>query len=154
MPDFVARPLLITNMVAVWDVICPGAHRPTSAEERVTATHLVFPYRGVFVHHAGHAETVADANQVVFLNEDEPYRISHPLDGGDSGLSIWIEPAALLALAPDEDLLVKGRPAFNRPRVRLDARAQWLMALLRHRPKTPCGEFQSAVYGRLRQRLS
>jgi AraC family transcriptional regulator len=132
MADFAARPLLITNMVAVWDVICPGAQRHKSAEERVTATHLVFPYRGVFVHHAGRAETVAEANQVVFLNEDEPYRISHPLNGGDSSLSIWIEPAALLELAPDDDLLVKGRPVFNRPRVRIDARAQSLMARLRH----------------------
>jgi AraC family transcriptional regulator len=132
MADFAARSLLITNMVAVWDVICPGAQRQISAEECVTATHLVFPYRGVFVHHAGRAETVAEANQVVFLNEDEPYRISHPLNGGDSSLSIWIEPAALLELAPDDDLLVKGRPVFNRPRVRIDARAQSLMARLRH----------------------
>lgn len=132
MADFAARSLLITNMVAVWDVICPGAQRQISAEECVTATHLVFPYRGVFVHHAGRAETVAEANQVVFLNEDEPYRISHPLNGGNSSLSIWIEPAALLELAPDDDLLVKGRPVFNRPRVRIDARAQSLMARLRH----------------------
>jgi AraC family transcriptional regulator len=121
MADFAAR-----------DVICPGAQRHISAEECVTATHLVFPYRGVFVHHAGRAETVAEANQVVFLNADEPYRISHPLNGGDSSLSIWIEPAALLELAPDDDLLVKGRPVFNRPRVRIDARAQSLMARLRH----------------------
>ena len=132
MADFGARPLLITDMVAVWEVICPGAQRHISAEEGVTTTHLVFPYRGVFVHHAGRAETVAEANQVVFLNEDEPYRISHPLNGGDSSLSIWIEPAALLELAPDEYLLVKGRPLFNRPRVRIDVRAQSLMARLRH----------------------
>jgi len=84
---------------------------------------------------------VAEANEVVFLNADEPYRISHPLNGGDSSLSIWIEPAALLELAPDDDLLVKGRPVFNRPRVRIDARAQSLMA----RFGGASGGLQSAV---------
>ncbi len=59
-------------MVGVWDVICPGAPRHISAEERVTATRPVFSYRGVFVHHAGRAKTVAEAKQVVFFNEDEP----------------------------------------------------------------------------------
>jgi AraC family transcriptional regulator len=73
MVDFDAHPLLITDTVAVWDVACPGACKHKSGEERVTATHLVFPYRGVYVHHVGRAETVAEANQVVFFNEDEPY---------------------------------------------------------------------------------
>jgi hypothetical protein len=41
----------------------------------------VFPYRGVYVHHRGQVETVAEANQVVFFNESEPYRVSHPLEG-------------------------------------------------------------------------
>jgi AraC family transcriptional regulator len=132
MADFAARPLLITNTVTVWDVICPGTCRHVSAEECVAATHFVFPYRGVYVHHVGRAETVAEANQVVFLNEDEPYRVSHPLEGGDSSLSIWIDGEALLELAPDDDLLIKSRPVFNRPRLRIDVRAQSLMALLRH----------------------
>src|ERR1700722_18454228 len=132
MADFDAHPLLTTDTVAVWDVACAGTCRHKSAEERVTATHLVFPYRGVYVHHVGRAETVAEANQVVFLNEGEPYRVRHPLEGGDSSLSIWIDAEALLELVPDDDLLIKSRPVFNRPRLRIDVRAQSLMALLRH----------------------
>ena len=31
-------------------------------------------------------ETVAEANQVVFFNENEPYRVSHPVGGGDADL--------------------------------------------------------------------
>jgi AraC-like DNA-binding protein len=132
MADFDAHPLLTTDTVAVWDVACAGTCRHKSAEERVTATHLVFPYRGVYLHHVGRAETVAEANQVVFFNEDEPYRISHPLEGGDSSLSIGIGAAALLELVPDDYLLAQGRAMFNRPRLRIDARTQALMALLRH----------------------
>jgi AraC-like DNA-binding protein len=132
MADFDARPLLMTDTVSVWDVVCPGTCRHKSAEERVTATHLVFPYRGIYVHHAGCTETVAEANQVVFLNEDEPYRVSHPLEGGDASLSIEIDEAALLELVPGDYLFAKGRAMFNRPRLRIDPRTQALMALLRH----------------------
>jgi hypothetical protein len=60
MPDFDAHPLLITDTVAVRDVTCPGTCKHKSAEECATATHLVFPYRGVYVHHVGRAETVAE----------------------------------------------------------------------------------------------
>jgi AraC family transcriptional regulator len=76
MADFDARPLLMTETASVWDVACPGACKHRSDEEYVAATHLVFPYRGVYVHHVGRAETVAEANQAVILNENEPYRVS------------------------------------------------------------------------------
>src|ERR1700758_2467516 len=114
MADFDAHPLLTTDTVAVWDVACAGTCRHKSAEERVTATHLVFPYRGVYVHHVGRAETVAEANQVVFFNEDEPYQVSHPVEGGDSSLSIGISAATLLELTPAGYLHVKDRTTFNR----------------------------------------
>jgi AraC family transcriptional regulator len=132
MAEFDARPLLMTDTVAVWDVVCPGTCRHKSAEERVTATHLVFPYRGIYVHHVGCTETLAEANQVVFLNEDEPYRVSHPLEGGDASLSIGIDAVALLELMPGDYLFAKGRAMFNRPRRRIDARTQALVAQLRH----------------------
>ena len=48
MADLDARPLLMTDTVSVWDVVCPGTCRHKSAEERVTATRLVFSYRGVY----------------------------------------------------------------------------------------------------------
>jgi hypothetical protein len=71
MADFDARHLLMSDTAAVWDVVCPGGCKQLSAEESVSATHLVFPYRGVYVHHVGRAEAVAEANQVIFLNEDD-----------------------------------------------------------------------------------
>ena len=59
MADFDPHPLLTTDTVAVWDVACAGTSRHKSAEERVTATHLVFPYRPVYVQHVGRAEALA-----------------------------------------------------------------------------------------------
>src|SRR3954468_4229622 len=121
MADFDARPLLMTETASVWDVACPGACKHRSDEECVATTHLVFPYRGVYVHHVGRTETVAEANQVVILNEDEPYRVSHPFEGGDACLSIATSTEVLLELAPEHYLLTKDRrTAFNRSCLRVD----------------------------------
>jgi hypothetical protein len=82
MSEFDSRQLLVTESVSVWNVVCPGRCRHESVDESAETTHLVFPYRAVYVHHVGGAQTVAQANQVVFLNENEPYRVSHPVAGG------------------------------------------------------------------------
>lgn len=132
MAEFVAHLLLGTETVAVWDVACPGTCRGESNEESVSATHVVFPYRGVYVHHVGRAESVAEANQVIFLNEGEPYAVSHPVDGGDCSLSVNLSTEALLELAPTEHLRTKGAVALNRSRLRVGPDTQTLSALLRH----------------------
>jgi AraC family transcriptional regulator len=133
MADFNARPLLATDTVAVWDVVCPGTCKHKGAEESAETTHLVFPYRGVYVHHVGRAESVAEANHVVFINEDEPYRVSHPVEGGDATMSIGVSPAVLLELTPADYLHVTGRAAFDRSWLQIDAQTQTLAAVLRHR---------------------
>jgi AraC-like DNA-binding protein len=132
MADFDAHPLMISDTVAVWDVVCPGGRKHESDEECALVTHLALPYRGVYVHHVGRAESVAEANQIIFINEGEPYRVSHPIDGGDSTLSIGVSEATLLELAPKEYLRRNGQAAFNRSRLRIGADTQKLTALLRH----------------------
>src|SRR5437879_3857159 len=132
MADFDAHPLLITDAVSVWDVVCRGDCKHKSPEECSYATHLVFPYRGVYVHHAGRQEAIAEANQVVFSNEDEGYQVSHPVVGGDASLSLTISETILRELAPKGYLHAKAATAFNRSHLRIDARAQSLVALLRH----------------------
>lgn len=133
MTEIHSHSLFATDTVAVWDVLCAGTCRHKSNEECVSTTHLVFPYRGVFVRHRSQAETVAEANQVLFFNKNEAYRVSHPVGGGDASLSIGIDEATLLELAPADSLHTKDRILFNRPRMRIDARAQLLVALVRHR---------------------
>src|SRR4029079_16408207 len=78
--------LLDSRIVRICDVVCSGECRHKSDEECTHATHLVFPYRGVYVRHVGRNDAVAEANQLLFFNEAEPYRISHPVEGGDSCL--------------------------------------------------------------------
>src|SRR5262249_12732960 len=106
--------------------------RHRSAEECTGATYLVFPYNGLYVRHVGREDVVAEPNQVVFFNQGESYRISHPVAGGDACLSLVIDEALLRELAPKEQLCDGGPLAFRRQRLRIDPRAQVLAALLRH----------------------
>lgn len=133
MPEFAAMPILESDTAAVWNVMCPGHIRHLAEEECATSTHLVFPYRGVYLHHVGSSHTVVEASQVLFINEDEPYRVSHPINGGDSTLSIRIDPETLLELTPARYRHPKGRAAFDRPGVRADHRTQQLAATVRQR---------------------
>jgi AraC-like DNA-binding protein len=118
--------------VSVRDVYCQGNCRERSGEECAAATELVFPYRGAYVRHLGHDQAVAEANQVLFFNTAEGYRISHPVSGGDASLSLAISPSLLFELAPAALLRDNSTPEFRRQQLRIDARAQALVAMLRH----------------------
>jgi AraC-type DNA-binding domain-containing proteins len=132
MPEFAVQTLLETPIVAVLDVGCQGSCRQQSAEECATDTHLVFPYRGVYARHLGRDQAVAEANQVLFFNATEGYRVSHPVPGGDACLSLVISEALLRELAPKALLRDGAGLAFRRQRLRIDPRTQVLVALLRH----------------------
>jgi AraC-like DNA-binding protein len=132
MTEFSVQTLLSTPTATIRDVECRGACRHRSAEECADTTHLVFPYRGVYVRHVGRSDAVAEANQVIFFNAGESYRISHPVAGGDACLSISIGEQWLHELAPHDQLRDGGEVAFRRQRLRIDPRAQSLVALLRH----------------------
>jgi AraC-like DNA-binding protein len=131
-PEFAAQSLLKSPSVTIRDVYCQGNRRHQGAEECATATELVFPYRGVYVRHLGHDQAVAEANQVLFFNATEGYRVSHPVPGGDASLSLAISEPQLRELAPPTLLRDSATLAFRRQRLRIDARAQALAALLRH----------------------
>jgi AraC-like DNA-binding protein len=131
--EITAEGLLSTPVVTIRDVVCRGRHKDQSAEELTQSTHLVFPYRGLFIRHVGRDAAVAEANQVLFFNGHEGYRVSHPVDGGDASLDVQVDDDVLRELAP-ASLLVDGPPvSFRVQRLRIDPRAQALVALLRHR---------------------
>jgi len=132
MPEFTVQPLLKTRTITVRDVYCQGTCRPQSAEEYATDTHLVFPYRGVYVRHLGHDQAVGEANQVLFFNATEGYRVSHPVSGGDASLTLVISDPLLREMAPRTFLREGAALAFRQQRLRIDARTQALVALLRH----------------------
>jgi AraC family transcriptional regulator len=132
MADLAVQPLLKTPIVALWDVICPGSCQDRSPEEHTITTQLVFPYRGVYVRHLGQGQSVAEANQVLFFNAGEGYCVSHPVSGGDASLTLVISDSLLREVAPPRFLRVGVPLAFRPQRLRIDPRAQVLVALLRH----------------------
>ena len=127
--EIAAQTLLASPTVTIRDVCCRGTCKHESDEEHVTATQLVFPYRGVYVRHVGRGQAVAEANQVLFFNAGEGYRVSHPVAGGDASLTVTMSEPLLAELAPPSLLRDGG---FRLPRLRIDARTQALVALLRH----------------------
>jgi AraC-like DNA-binding protein len=132
MSQFSVQPLLRTDTLTIRDVVCDGACRHVSAEECTAATHLVFPYRGVYVRHLGRNDAVAEANQVLFFNQAEGYRVSHPISGGDASLDLKMDDAVVRELAPKGLVRQGGMVAFQQHRLRIDPRTQALVALLRH----------------------
>lgn len=132
--------LLQTKTVTIRDVICDGACRHKSAEECARSTSLVYPYRGVFMRHVGRKDVVAEANQVLFFNREQEYRISHPIEGGDACIDVAIDETLLDELAPKDEAQTAEALIFRRQRRRIDPRAQALVALLRHSLKRGVAE--------------
>jgi AraC family transcriptional regulator len=143
-PEIAVQTLLKTQTVAIRDVCCQGTCRHQSAEECATAMHLVFPYRGVYVRHLGRDEAVAEANQVLVFNPGEGYRVSHPVPGGDASLDLVISEPLLRELAPRTFLRDGPALAFRQQRLRIDPRAQALVALLRHSLRQNVAEYLEA----------
>jgi AraC-like DNA-binding protein len=132
MSEFSVQPLLETPTVTIRDVYCLGSCRHQGAEECTATTQQVFPYRGVFVRHLGSDQAVAEANQVLFFNATEGYRVSHPVPGGDASLTVIISESVLREMAPRTLLRDGATLAFLQQRLRIDPRAQALVAMLRH----------------------
>jgi AraC-like DNA-binding protein len=132
MTELAIHDLLDTQTVAIRDVVCDGKCRHKSAEECPNSTYLVFPYRGVYLRHLGSNEAVAEANQVLFFNQMESYRVSHPVQGGDACLSISVREELLRELASKAHLQDNPAVMFRKQRWQIDPRAQVLVALLRH----------------------
>jgi AraC family transcriptional regulator len=131
-PEISSNLLLNSSTIVVRDVYCRDSCHDRSPEEHARVTSLVFTYRGTYIRHVGHEQSVAEANQVLFFNADEAYQVSHPVSGGDASLSLIVNPGLLLEIAPSSLLHGKSEANFRTPRLRIDARAQALIAMLRY----------------------
>ena len=90
-----ATSLFRGNLVAIHDVACrPNCHRCGDLECAHTPT-VTFVRRGVFVRHRGRRAELADPTRVVFFRPDDPFRVSHPVSGGDDCTSFWFTPEIL-----------------------------------------------------------
>src|SRR6188768_2627533 len=77
------RPLHASSSVAVYDVHCRAHRRERGPEERPLTHQIVLPRRGVFEFESRGEKVIADANQVLFFNRDQGYRVAHPTGSGD-----------------------------------------------------------------------
>jgi AraC family transcriptional regulator len=78
-PEVVARGL----DVEVLDYRCRAGVHPPGPEEHNDRHSIVFVRRGVFSRSVRGEGLIADSNHVLFFNAHEPYRIEHPVAGGD-----------------------------------------------------------------------
>jgi len=132
MAGYAIERLLETPTASVWDVCCSGAGDHAPAPPWHEHAHLLLPYRGLFVRHRGEDICVAEAGQVILCNAHDDARVTHPVPGGDSSLVLQIAPDMLREIAP-APLLGTGEPLrFVQERLRIDPRAQALVAMLRH----------------------
>jgi AraC family transcriptional regulator len=130
--EFSVETLLSTATATIRDVYCSGSCQCQGPEEAARETQLVFPYRGVYVRHLGRSQAVAEANQVLFFNAGEEYTVSHPVPGGDASLTLTVSEPHLRELSPPGLLRDGSILAFREQRLRIDPRAQALVALVRH----------------------
>ena len=69
--------------VQIHDVRCRLHDRACAPEEVALSHQIVFPRRGAFVRHVRGEHLLADPTEVLFFTRGEPYRVTHPLPGGD-----------------------------------------------------------------------
>src|SRR5262249_19230868 len=133
MPELAAQCLLQSPTVTIRDVRCQGSCRQQSAEEYAAATERVFPYPEIYVRRLANAQVVPDANQGPCFTAGAGNQVSHPWPGGGPSLSLSVHEPLLRELAPAGLLRESTSLAFRPHRLRIDARTQALVALLRHR---------------------
>ena len=82
----------LSDAIAVTDFRCRACRHPPGAEESNDEPSIVFVRRGLFVRRQAGDTVVADSSQILFFNAAQPYRISHPLEGGDDCTILTISP--------------------------------------------------------------
>lgn len=121
-----------TPSVSVRDVMCHGGCAHASPEECTDATHVVFPYRGIYLRHVARDQAVADANHVLFFNAGEGYRVAHPMRGADASLSLQLAASVLEELAPAALLNKRSVRGFRVQHRRIDSLTQSRVAEIRY----------------------
>src|SRR5262245_49387183 len=107
-PALQERHLIYESLgITVWDFRCRVHVHDDGPEEYNQAPSIAFIRRGVFRRQQDEASVVADANQALSFNPGRPYRIAHPLPGGDDCTVVALTVPAALELVESRG----GRPA-------------------------------------------
>lgn len=121
------------------DVVCRHGRGSAGDEERTPEFGIGFPLAGVFRKHGHRAEVLADANHAILWNRGETYRISHPVDGGDTTTLLSFPPSVVTDAVARRAPRDAGKPAFPVPLVPASPAAYALMHRLRRLARAPGG---------------
>jgi AraC-like DNA-binding protein len=110
---YTAASLFRGATVAIEDVRCRPHARDAGPEEVSARPELVLPRAGFFVRHLGRRALAADPAQVVLLAPGVPYRVSHPLPGGDDSTTLALGPALVADLGARRRLQAPLGPAAD-----------------------------------------
>ncbi len=103
-------PLFTSPAVVVLDARCRSALQ-VCPEERVRAHNVLFTRSGVFVKRDRTGRTIAEPGSVMFLNEGEPFEVSHPGNAGhDCSLFGFDAVAVVEAMARFDARVVEEEP--------------------------------------------
>ena len=104
--------LLDSELVRVFDVCCDAHQSGFGGYEMVAVGQVVLTRRGVFLVERGGEVMAVDTNTVLVLAKDDPYRVSHPVAGGDD-TTVFVYPPEMLTTALGADSTCQGvlRPA-------------------------------------------
>jgi AraC family transcriptional regulator len=98
-----ARPIAEELGVVVVDYRCRAGVHGHGPEEFNEAHNVAFVRRGVFALKTPRTVAVADPNQVLFFNAHQPYRVAHPVAGGDDCTSLVLPDALARQLVARHD---------------------------------------------------
>jgi AraC-like DNA-binding protein len=110
MSQFESHVRFRSSLLSITDVSCRPSTCRQSNEEHTTVHQVVLPRAGVFVKHSGRQQAVADPIQVLFFNANEPYRVSHPVPGGDECTVFVFSTETLMQAIGLYDPMVRDRP--------------------------------------------
>lgn len=150
------RTLFESPLASMADVSCGQPASPCGAEEEARAHQIVFVRRGVWTKHSGagaRRTLVAEPVHALFLNRGEPYRVSHPIAGGDECTVLDFPAATAWAAACAVDPLSADRTdgPFSITHAPLSPRAAVGLRALRrraraHHPDTLALEEESLAF--------
>lgn len=117
--------------VSLYDWSCAG-HEPSRPEEEwADGYEVVVARRGAFQWEIAGEQVPADAGTATFFHPAEPYRVRHPVAGGDAGSVFQVGRTGLAALLEEHDPAAadRARPRFPASHIALDGRAYLLHRL-------------------------
>lgn len=155
----VVRRRFASESVSLHEWHCAGHESAHAAEEWTDAYEVVVPRRGAFQWEVRGERVLADPGTATFVHPDEPYRVRHPVPGGDAGSVFRLTRIGAAALLEEHDARAaeRERPQFPVSHAPLDGRA-YLLARLAIRatadPAATALEVEERSLGFLRQAVA